>query len=76
MAEVPDNVACRGEPVVVPGLRGLVEAPPVPVVPVRAGLQPYAGTSIGWPPGWAGLWTGTHVMPAPKVSFTGEPELR
>ena len=55
----------------------LIEAPPVPVVPVRAGLPPYAGPQIGWPPGWAGLWTGTHVMPARKVNLiTGEPELR
>ncbi len=54
----------------------LIEAPPVPVVPVRAGLQPYAGPQIGWPPGWAGLWTGTHVMPVRKPSFTGMPELK
>ena len=45
---------------------------PVPVVPVRAGLQPYAGPAIGWPPGWAGLWTGTHVMPAKKVKDISE----
>lgn len=55
---------------------GLVEAPPVSVVPVRAGLPPYAGPAIGWPPGWAGLWTGTHVMPVRKPSFTGMPELK
>jgi hypothetical protein len=55
---------------------GLREAPPVPVVPVRAGLPQYAGPEIGWPPGWAGLWTGTHVMPARRINLTGEPELR
>ena len=54
----------------------LVDAPPVPVVPVRAGLQPYSGPAIGWPPGWAGLWTGTHVMPVRRPSFTGLPELK
>jgi hypothetical protein len=55
---------------------GLIEAPPVPIVPVRAGLKHYAGPDIGWPPGWAGLWTGTHVLPAPKINIRGEPELR
>jgi hypothetical protein len=37
--------------------RWLIEMPPVPVVPVRAGLPAYAGPAIDWPPGWAGLWT-------------------
>ncbi len=55
---------------------GLIEAPPVPVVAVRAGLPAYAGLDIGWPPGWAGLWTRSHVMPARKINLTGEPELR
>lgn len=56
--------------------RGLVEAPPVPVVAVRAGLPAYAGPEIGWPPGWAGLWTRPHAMPARKINLAGEPELR
>jgi hypothetical protein len=55
---------------------GLVDAPPVPVVAVRAGLPAYAGPEIGWPPGWAGLWTRSHVMPPRKINLTGEPELR
>jgi hypothetical protein len=46
------------------------------VVPVRAGLPAYAGRAIGWPPGWAGLWTRRHEMPMRKPNFTGEPELR
>jgi hypothetical protein len=50
---------------------GLHETPPVPVIPVRAGLAPYDGPAIGWPPGWAGLWTRTHVMPAPKITIPG-----
>ena len=37
LAELPGgNVACRGEPVVVPGLRGYVEAPPTWVPALRA----------------------------------------
>ena len=37
LAELPgDNVACRGEPAVVPGLRGLVEAAPEWVPALRA----------------------------------------
>jgi hypothetical protein len=55
---------------------GLIEMPPVPVVPVRAGLPAYSGPAIGWPPGWAGLWTRRHAMPSVKPNFTGEPELR
>jgi hypothetical protein len=46
----------------------------VPVVPVRAGLAPYGGPVIGWPPGWAGLWSKVHAMPAPRVNLTGIPE--
>jgi hypothetical protein len=52
----------------------LMEMPPVPVVPVRAGLAPYNGPTIGWPPGWAGLWSKVHVMPAPRRNLTGIPE--
>jgi hypothetical protein len=55
---------------------GLIEMPPVPIVPVRAGLPGYAGPVIEWPPGWAGLWTRRHEMPMRKPNFTGEPELR
>jgi hypothetical protein len=55
---------------------GLSEPPPVPVVAVRAGLPAYAGPALGWPPGWAGLWTRTHAMPTGRISLTGEPELR
>jgi hypothetical protein len=44
----------------------------VPVVPVRAGVPPYEGPPIPWPPGWAGLWTATrdtrHVLPGPKFN--------
>jgi hypothetical protein len=50
--------------------------PPVPIVPVRAGLAPYAGREIGWPPGWAGLWSRRYELPLGKPNFTGEPELR
>ncbi|WP_426192215.1 L-asparaginase [Massilia sp. DWR3-1-1] len=46
---------------------GLKDVPPVPVIGVRAGLPPYAGAPIAWPPGWAGLWTRAHVMPAPRT---------
>lgn len=59
-----------------PSGQGLREAPPVPVVPVRAKLAPYEGPDIGWPPGWAGLWSGTHVMPAPRLVLPGEEKLR
>ena len=55
---------------------GLIEMPPVPIVPVRAGLPVYAGPVIEWPPGWAGLWTRRHEMPVRKPNLTGEPELR
>jgi hypothetical protein len=37
------------------------------VIGVRAGLPPYGGPQISWPPGWAGLWTRAHVMPTPKI---------
>jgi hypothetical protein len=43
------------------------EAPPVPVIPVRASLPAYTGPDIGWPPGWRGLWTRRHVMPEPGL---------
>jgi hypothetical protein len=59
-----------------PGTGGLQEAPPVPVVPVRASLPAYDGPALGWPPGWAGLWTRAHVMPAPPIDITGERKLR
>ena len=52
---------------------GLREMPPVPVIAVRASLAPYGGPQLSWPPGWAGLWTRTHVMPAPPINLTGEP---
>jgi hypothetical protein len=52
------------------------EAPPVPVIAVRAGLAPYAGPGLSWPPGWAGLWTRSHVLPAPPISLTGVPRVR
>jgi hypothetical protein len=52
---------------------GLRETPRVPVVAVRAGLPPYTGPDIGWPPGWAGLWTRAHVVPAPPINITGIP---
>ena len=49
---------------------------PVPVIAVRANLPVYAGPEISWPPGWAGLWTRTHVLPAPPINITGQPKLR
>jgi len=52
---------------------GLRETPPVPVIAVRAGLPAYDGPAIGWPPGWAGLWTRAHVLPAAPLNLTGEP---
>jgi hypothetical protein len=55
---------------------GLREPPPVPIVAVRSGLQSYEGPPISWPPGWAGLWTRAHAMPARRINLTGEPELR
>jgi hypothetical protein len=55
---------------------GLAEMPPVPVVPVRAGLPEYEGPAIAWPPGWVGMWTRAHVLPAPPLNLTGEPSLR
>jgi hypothetical protein len=39
-------------------------------------LQAYNGPAIGWPPGWAGMWTKSHAMPARRINLTGEPELR
>ena len=59
-----------------PGLTRVLERDPVPVIPVRATLPDYTGPDIGWPPGWAGLWTRRHVMPSPPINLTGEPELR
>jgi len=53
----------------------LTEMPPVPVVPVRATLPPYPGPDIAWPPGWAGLWSKVHAMPAPRINLTGLPEI-
>jgi hypothetical protein len=53
------------------GQGGLRDMPPVPVVAVRAGLPAYAGLDIGWPPGWAGLWRGVHVLPTPRIDLTG-----
>jgi hypothetical protein len=52
---------------------GLREMPPVPVVGVRAALAPYTGPDIGWPPGWAGLWSRRHVMPFTPLKLSGEP---
>jgi hypothetical protein len=46
-----------------PGAATAAEAPPVPVVPVRASLPAYSGPDIGWPPGWRGLWTRRHALP-------------
>ncbi|MGZ8320592.1 MAG: L-asparaginase, partial [Telluria sp.] len=57
-----------------PAAGGLRDTPPVPVIPVRAGLPAYDGPDIGWPPGWAGLWTRAHVMPAPKIRIAREQE--
>ena len=54
----------------------LQDMPALPVVAVRANLPPYAGADPGWPPGWAGLWTRSHVMPAPALRLSGVPELR
>ncbi|HEX8478719.1 MAG TPA: L-asparaginase [Telluria sp.] len=53
---------------------GLIDAPPVPVIAVRANLPAYGGPDIGWPPGWAGLWQGVHALPAPKINLTGHTE--
>jgi hypothetical protein len=50
----------------------LAEMPAVPVIPVRANLPPYSGETIGWPPGWAGLWSKVHVLPpAQSLSTLG-----
>jgi hypothetical protein len=51
------------------------DMPPVPVVPVRAGMPPYSGPAIPWPPGWKGLWTQPHLLPAPRIDISGIPEL-
>jgi hypothetical protein len=50
------------------------EVPPVPVVPVRAGLPPYRGPVIDWPPGWKGLWSRKHSLP-PSRPDLGVPAL-
>jgi hypothetical protein len=42
------------------------------VVAVRASLGPYAGPALGWPPGWAGLWTRSHVAAPATLSFGPE----
>ncbi|NVD96501.1 L-asparaginase [Massilia sp. BJB1822] len=52
----------------------LLDAPTVPVIPVRATLPPYSGPDIGWPPGWHGLWSKVHVLPARRPDFSGIPE--
>ena len=61
-----------------PGLANgaLQEMPAVPVIAVRANLPVYAGPALTWPPGWAGLWTRSHVMPVPAINLTGVPVLR
>ena len=41
----------------------------------QPGRPPYAGPEIGWPPGWAGLWSKVHVMPTPRINLTGLPEV-
>jgi hypothetical protein len=52
VVEVPQNsVACRGEPVVVPGLRGLVEAPSeccLVALWVPRTLSPHATCTYSW----------------------------
>jgi hypothetical protein len=54
----------------------LQEMPPVPVIAVRASLPPYGGPALAWPPGWSGLWSKVHAMPAPAINLTGVPEIR
>jgi hypothetical protein len=54
----------------------LPEMPPVPVIAVRATLPAYPGPALSWPPGWAGLWSRSHVLPAPAINLTGVPVLR
>lgn len=54
----------------------LPEMPPVPVIAVRATLPLYDGPVLPWPPGWAGLWSRAHALPAPPVNLSGVPELR
>ncbi|HEY5800507.1 MAG TPA: L-asparaginase [Burkholderiaceae bacterium] len=50
----------------------------VPVVAVRAGVAPYEGPALPWPPGWAGLWSGQRhtefILPARTPNFAGTPE--
>ncbi|WP_338846393.1 L-asparaginase [Massilia sp. W12] len=47
------------------------ELPPLRITPVRLGVPPYSGATIGWPPGWARLWPHkrAHLMPAPKFAL-------
>jgi hypothetical protein len=44
------------------------------VIAVRATLPIYTGPALAWPPGWAGLWSKPHAMPAPRINLTGIPE--
>lgn len=40
--------------------------PTLPVVAVRSNMPAYQGPALGWPPGWAGLWSGTrHASASP-----------
>ena len=40
----------------------------VPVIPVRSGVQQYAGPPIAWPPGWARLWNhGGSLVDGPAM---------
>ena len=52
----------------------LIEMPAVPVIAVRANLPIYTGPALAWPPGWKGLWTQPHAMPAPRINLSGIPE--
>ncbi|MBC7861237.1 MAG: L-asparaginase [Burkholderiaceae bacterium] len=54
----------------------LPEMPPVPVIAVRATLPAYSGPALSWPPGWAGLWSRAHALPASPINLNGVPELR
>ncbi|WP_229634275.1 L-asparaginase [Duganella qianjiadongensis] len=47
----------------------LTEMPPLPVVPVRASLPPYAGPALPWPPGWQGLWSKVHALPPARLEL-------
>jgi GNAT superfamily N-acetyltransferase len=66
LAEVPENVSCRGVPAVVPGLRGFVEAPPewVPA------LREVADVEV-WPRIVAVLPTGADPQPRHPVRPLG-----